>query len=280
VSHSVEAVVYVHGISQHDIGYSDAWYDALRPHLGRRLQKHEVRWSDLVNVAPMMATEADTAKLIEEEQLRQQIHAELEARKVRNGQVTPPVTGRNADKQYQAMTFALDDFVRYMVWESTRNSILSRFDEVVVPMLNGGRTLHVIAHSWGTVVAYEGLRRRDYKRPSGRIANLITLGSALSIGPVQANLFRRVTDGRLPQVVDAFINVDAGGDIVGGPLAPHFKVTEEYLRQKPTGCSTFWLSPKTARSFTCAHSSYFQTKNYRVQRDIIAHYINKSTSQT
>lgn len=269
------AVVYVHGISQHDAGYSDAWYDALCPHLRCRLDKHEVRWSDLVNAARMMAGEADAAKLSEEEILRQQIEAELAARKVRNGQVAPAAT----EGRYQAMSFALDDFVRYMVWESTRNDILSRFEDVAIPLLHDARTLHVIAHSWGTVVAYEGLRRLDQKAPAGRVANLITLGSALSIATVQGNLFGRVSDGRMPQVVESFVNVDAGGDIVGGPLAPPFKVTKEYLQQKPTGCSTFWLSPKTARSFTCAHSSYFENNNRHVQRDIIAHYINQAISR-
>lgn len=271
------AVVYVHGISQHDSGYSDAWYDALRPHLGSQLKKHEVRWSDLVNAARMMAAEASPAKLSEEERLRAQILAELEARKTRNGQV-PIVRAGSTENQVRASSFALDDFVRYMVWESTRNSILSRFEEVVSPMLNAGCTLHIISHSWGTVVAYEGLRRLDERRPAGRVANLITLGSALSIATVQGNLFGRVSDGRMPKIVDSFVNVDAGGDIVGGPLAPPFKVTKEYLQQQPTGCSTFWLYPRTARNFTCAHSSYFENKNRRVQRDIIAHYINKSNT--
>lgn len=274
MTNSTHAVVYVHGISQHDEGYSDAWHNALRPHLHAKLDKHEVRWSDLVNAARMMASEADAAKLSEEEMLRQQIEAELAARKVRNGQVAPAAT----EGRYQAMSFALDDFVRYMVWESTRNDILSRFEEVAIPLLNDGRNLHVIAHSWGTVVAYEGLRRLDQKVPAGRVANLITLGSALSIATVQRNLFGRTADGRRPGVVDSFINVDAGGDIVGGQLTPAFEVTKEFLQQKPTGCSTFWLRPKTAKSFTCAHSSYFQSDNHRVQRDIIAHYIDKSNS--
>jgi hypothetical protein len=275
----VRCGIYVHGISQHDSGYSDAWYDALRPHLGRPLEKHEVRWSDLVNAPRMMATEASATKLDEEERLRREIQAELESRKARNGQVTPGITRRNAGNQYQASSFALDDFVRYMVWESTRNSILSRFDDIALPLLKAGYRLHVITHSWGTVVAYEGLRHIDHERPAGRVANLITLCSALSIGTVQRNLFGRVSDGRLPQVVDAFINVDAGGDIVGGPIAPPFEITEEYLNKRSTGCQTFWFYPRTARDFLCAHSSYFDPKNTAVNRSIVAHYINNALAK-
>ena len=77
-----------------------------------------------------------------------------------------------------------------------RNDILTRFDHIVVPLLQDARTLHIIAHSWGTVLSYEGLRRLDDVDLSGRVANLILLGSPLSIAPVQRNLFARVADGR------------------------------------------------------------------------------------
>jgi pimeloyl-ACP methyl ester carboxylesterase len=227
----------------------------------------------------MMAMEADAAKLSEEERLRLQIQAELEARKLRNGQA-PVVTARNADDQLRALSFALDDFVRYMVWESTREDILSRFDDIVMPLLEAGRTLHIIAHSWGTVVSYEGLRRLDGEALPGRVANLVVLGSALSIGAVQRNLFGRVSDGRKPKIVETFVNVDAGGDIVGGDISPPFDVTRQFLNQKPTGCATFWPRRRTARSFTCAHGSYFQPENTGVQRDIIAHYINAANTST
>ena len=163
-----------------------------------------------------------------------------------------------------------------MAWQGTRESILSRFTDVVQPLLKDGRTIHIISHSWGTVVSYEGLRRFDNETLPGSVSNLFVLGSALSIRAVQKNLFGRVIDGRQPTTVKRIFNIDAGGDIVGGPISPPFTTTEQFLDQFPTGCSTFPLRRRTAMSFTCAHGSYFQPENTAVNRDILAHYINQT----
>ena len=161
-----------------------------------------------------------------------------------------------------------------MMWQPIRNAILTRFDNVVVPLLTDGRIVHIISHSWGTVVAYEGLRRLDAEQFDARVANLFVLGSALSLEIVQWNLFDRVDDGRMPTLVDRFYNINADGDIVGGPINPPFAATEEFLNQHPTGCKTLPLRRNTARSFTCAHSSYFHPENAAVNRDILALQIN------
>lgn len=274
------AIVYVHGISEHQPGYSDDWYTALQPHLSQTVEKYEVLWSNIVNRMAMNGgDDADNAARIaeEEEELRQAVHEELEARRSHNRQKPEVDTANNAA---MAQGFAIDDFFRYMVREDTRNAILKSFDEVVVPLLSEGRTIHIIAHSWGTVVSYEGLRRLDDDGLPGRVANLIVLGSALSFDSVQANLFGRVTNGLRPSLVDNFVNIDAGGDVVGGPIAPPFENVNEFMERVPTGCSMFWFrrlyGHPTARNPACAHRSYFQHENTAVQRDIIAHYINPS----
>ncbi len=293
------AIVYVHGISDHQPGYSDAWHAALKPHLSRSIDKHEVRWSDIVNALSMAIdaasealaegrevkfetgddTEGDAKLLVEQEDLRDEIEAELASRAVQNRQANRKMAEHSGKLICGESGFGLtfDDFVRYMIWEDTRNEIVTRFNEVVIPLLRDGRTLNIIAHSWGTVVAYEALRRLDDETFSGRGSNLIVLGSPLSIGPVQRNLFGRIGGGSRPKLVDNFVNVDAGGDIVGGPLAPTFNVTEQFLRQRPTGCSTFFLWRRVAKNFVCAHSSYFNQDNVAVNRDIIARYINKAS---
>jgi hypothetical protein len=69
----------------------------------------------------------------------------------------------------------------------------------------------VISHNWGTVVAYEALRRLDTARPDlpdGSARNFFTAGSALAIPPVK----------RRPRVVGAWVNLNAHFDVVGGPL--------------------------------------------------------------
>ncbi len=115
----------------------------------------------------------------------------------------------------RSRSFAVDDFTRYMLFEATREAILNEFFRIVVPELEAGAKVHIVSHSWGTVVAYEGLRRLDSRQLPGRVSTLVTAGSALSIGAVQSNLFGRVGDGRTPKHVETIINVDAGGDVVG-----------------------------------------------------------------
>ncbi|MGD9128613.1 MAG: hypothetical protein PVH19_14645, partial [Planctomycetia bacterium] len=155
-----------------------------------------------------------------------------------------------------------------------RDKILTRFHEKLLPLLEKGHDLHVISHSWGTVVAYEGLRRYDDEQLDCQVSSFFVLGSALSIKHVRRNLFKRVNDGRKPTVVDRFINLDASGDSVGGSLEQHFEITKEYVDIFPTGCKVNPSNPNTTDDLICAHSSYFNADNFTVNRDIIARSIN------
>ena len=273
-----EVVVYVHGISQHRPGYSDPWWNAMRPHLTRPLTKTEVVWSDIVNPRSEQLRSTLSRATPEHANLRWKIEAEL-SRRIETDQ---RFTGRardsrevseRAESDVRADGFSIDDFVRYMLDASVRSQILQRFDSTVRPLLDNGVTIHIISHSWGTVVAYEGLRNIDSVSLSGRVANLFVVGSALSIGAVQSNLFGRVPDGRRPSHVDRLINLDAGGDPVGGTIADHFEVAAEHLGLEPTGCTTFPFT-NIAISASCAHSSYFRDRNDPVNRDLFASKIN------
>jgi pimeloyl-ACP methyl ester carboxylesterase len=174
-----------------------------------------------------------------------------------------------------ARGLAIDDFVRYMVQEQTREAILKEFIDVVRPLLEAGRTLHIVAHSWGSVVAYEGLRRLDDIQGGGIVDTLFTVGAAISMAPVQANLFDRTQDGRLPDRVSRIINLDARGDIVGGRVADQFEGARDFVRLSPTGCRTIPFTGTTL-NFACAHSSYFEPANKAVNRDLFARFINGS----
>ncbi len=269
-----EVVVYVHGISQHRPGYSDPWWGAMRPHLTRPLTKTEVVWSDIVNPRSEQLRSALRRSTPEQADLRRKIEAELSQR-IETGQRS---TGRTrvsrqvierAESEVRGDGLSLDDFLRYMLDASVRSQILQRFDSIVRPLLDNGVKVHIISHSWGTVVAYEGLRNLDSVSLSGRVANLFVVGSALSIGAVQSNLFGRVTDGRRPSHVDRLINLDAGGDPVGGTITDQFDVDVEHLGLQPTGCTTIPFT-NIAISISCAHSSYFRPDNIPVNRDVFS----------
>jgi hypothetical protein len=105
--------------------------------------------------------------------------------------------------------------------------------------------------------------------PRGRVHNLFTVGSALSIWPVRVNLAERFPGGEKPRGVARWVNLDARFDIVGGRIqgAP-FAVDVERLSLAPIGC-TFPITP------ICAHASYFSAANQIVNRDIFGFFIGQ-----
>lgn len=266
-SSATEQIVYVHGISQHRPGYSDSWFGAMKPHLSRDIPKSEVIWSDLVNPRSLQSKSASE----EMARLASQIKQEIETRQRQDAESTGQ---RSVDPRGLFDSgFKIDDFLRYMLIPETREQILKRFFDVVVPLLQQGKKIHIVAHSWGSVVAYEGMRRLDGHNLTGHVENLFTVGAALSIGPVQSNLFDRLTDGRKPQHVRHIYNVHSGGDPVGGRIEDAFTIDKDFPKVAPTGCTTYPFT-QIAISPSCAHSSYFNRDNMKTNRDIFARLIN------
>jgi hypothetical protein len=273
---SGRVLVSVHGIGNHRDGYSNSWWQALSPHVGASFDpsdlgrgRQEVLWSDLVNRSRSLQRSLPAEEV---NALRQSILDVIDDRRSheasRSGRLDQLPVARGS-------AIAIDDFLVYMLDDGMRRRILERFTRVVGPLLAAGTRIDLISHSWGTVVAYEGLRELEKRGLSGRVANWFTAGSALSIAPVQGRLRpeNRPANGRrapYPALVDAWINLDAKGDPVGGPLVGRFPVTREYLELDPTTCARqFWGGYEIG----CAHGSYFQVPNLRVNRDIFAGHI-------
>jgi hypothetical protein len=276
-------LVYVHGISQHTAGYSNSWWSALQPHVGQTYgngnlgeKRQEVIWSDLVNAARTLELSRAASEDVEKERLRREITAVLQERqqqqiaKNTNSVAEARQAARQADITERGNNMAIDDFLVYMTDSRMRQQIIDRFTKVLEPLLRSNNRIDIICHSWGTVVAYEGLRELE-KNPliQGRVANLFTVGSALSILPVRTALRAENQNGRRPAFVDRWYNLDAKGDLVGGMLRDKFELTEEYLELDPTGCTRSWFG----YNLGCAHSSYFNTANAKVNRDLFAKFI-------
>ncbi len=281
-------LVYVHGISSHVSGYSNTWWAALRGHTklfgagALNGTRYEVLWSNLVNsraaraVAEMQGDAQREA--VEAEILRARIQDVLEDRQ--RQQVAPvgkmaaaSDTARGLDTD-RGRGFTFDDFLVYMVNNNMRQQIINRFTQVVRPLLAAGAEVDIIAHSWGTVVAYEGLRELEtVPNLTGRVTNFFTVGSALSLPPIRSSLRAANRNGRRPTMVQQWINLDAQGDLVGGSLADMFAVDGEKLELEPTGCQKT-LGGLGWYNLACAHASYFRTDNQLVNRDIFANFIN------
>jgi len=130
-----------------------------------------------------------------------------------------------------------------------------------------------VPEGW-TVVAYEGLRQLEdegLRRPL--IRNFFTVGAALSIGPVKWRLREANRDGRKPASVRRWVNLNARGDIVGGPLGGRpYDVDLDFVDLDPFGCGSFlWLVDPQ-----CAHGSYFRIGNLAVNRGVFGRFIDLS----
>ena len=269
-------IVYVHGISQHENGFSNPWWNSMQPHLDNPnlFIRHEVLWSPVVNPRgrstqdrQLPSEASDFAKSVE--MILKDRHKQLQFRIPDNTRSVAPDT----EVTVRGSGLAIDDFARYMTNEDEREQILNIFHLRVQPLLETGEKINIICHSWGSVVAWEGLRRLDSLSLSGKVENLFLVGSALSIGPVQDNLFGRITDGRRPDSVSRIYNLDASGDIVGGRISNQFSVDSEFLELDPVGCRKIPFT-NIAINPGCAHGSYFNSDNHQTNKEIFAQMLN------
>jgi hypothetical protein len=291
-------VVYVHGICRHDPGFSKPWFAAMKPYVGDIQEEncHEVLWSDIVHPTALASMaraqirsravlnlmhpkapedgEPDVMTQIKDflADRAQQQFLEANLRSAGPGQGTAlmrlPTVAPQAMFSIPALE-CVDDFADYLRDRNVRDQVIDRFHQVVRPLLGQGARLHVISHSWGTVVAYEGLRLLDGENVGeGIVHNFFTVGSALAIPPVKHRLIAEAMDGARPRLVQNWVNLDAHFDIVGGPLqGVPFAVDQEFLGLEPIGCSAIFPNP------VCAHGSYFNMENVPVNRDIFGRFI-------
>jgi len=147
----------------------------------------------------------------------------------------------------------LGEFVKYLVYRDIRTAVKEKVKEKLRPLAGLGYDISIIAHSWGTVVAYESLIDLQQELPAFQLTNLFTLGSPLWL--VQYLLDD--PSGRKPANVANWLNIHAQGDLIGSWLNPAFQVDQDYAVPDFSGGVD-------------AHDSYFLKGNVAVQRDIVA----------
>jgi metacaspase-1 len=146
----------------------------------------------------------------------------------------------------------IGDFATYLASPRVRAAVQEEAKKILRPFATGDFTVSVVAHSWGTVVAYDALLDLEQETPDLRVANLFTLGSPLWA----VRFFLEDRSGRKPGNLGHWTNVNARGDLIGSWLRPAFDVDQDH--QVP------------AFGDGDAHSSYFVDGNLAVQRDIVA----------
>lgn len=281
-------LVSVHGICVHLEKFSDPWWEAFSRHLTPRVRealasnRQEVLWSRHVSAVDREVSAIESAEQREVEQqlrnvLRERAVREVSSEIARSAAEPSAVSAAGGVRAAQPVgplpravlgipgLDCVDDFAKYLVNDRIRSAVLGEFSRVLRPMLARGESIELISHSWGSVVAFEGLRQLEAEGLPGRVHTWFTVGAALSIAYVADRL--RPRDGRKPVMVDRWVNLDARADIVGGSLqAVGMRVDVEYLELEPVGCRGFgpFISP------ACSHSSYFEAANVVVNRDIFA----------
>jgi hypothetical protein len=145
----------------------------------------------------------------------------------------------------------LGDFARYLVSRGVRTAVREELKRLLRPLAGRSLGINVIAHSWGTVVAYDSLLDLSAELPDLQVDNLFTLGSPLWM----VRHFLEDGSGRKPANLANFVNVHARGDVVGSWLKPAFQVDKDF--QVPS------IGPD-------AHGSYFVEGNEAVQHNIVA----------
>lgn len=77
------------------------------------------------------------------------------------------------------------DLHRYRHHRATRNAVRERLRERLRAARAGGRQIMLIAHSMGSIVAYDVLRAASRNLPGLRISHFVTLGSPLGLVEVK-----------------------------------------------------------------------------------------------
>jgi hypothetical protein len=290
-------LVYVHGICKHTAGYSTPWWETLRAYgttafgagqLGDT--RLEVLWSDIIipnsTAAAMALAPAVELDVFERQQFLGDLRQELTNRAAASAAHSlGPTRALGASIAPQAAGSLLsipalqcvDGFAYYMVNDSIRARIIQRFTDCVGPLLQQTGDIDIISHSWGTVVAYEGLRQlADQGLDATRVRNWFTVGAALSIGVVKDRLRPENQDGARPANVRRWVNLNAQGDSVGGQMKGYpYAVDAEYLELPPFGCPgllNVLVNP------SCAHGSYFVAGNEIVNEKIFTWFIDHDTT--
>jgi metacaspase-1 len=262
---------FVHGIGRPSAGFSVPWREAFNEYLNFPVGDYiEVLWS-AAYPAMMQARNVDTptALLTPQEQVEAvHLRKTLETILATRRPTKAPTPGKPALREWPEIAtpeafglpvWILDprdyigEFIEYLVNRSVRNAVKEKFKQQMRLLAGQGDTISIIAHSWGTVVAYESLIDLEGELPNLKLANLFTLGSPLWM--VHYLLDER--SGRKPRNTSRWVNIYAQGDVIGAGLKPGFQADQDFAVPN-------FGTPNDL------HNSYFYKHNTAVQHDIVA----------
>ena len=246
-------VAWVHGVSDYKPGYSAVWTKIFNQYLNLpdpATDFIEVYWRGVFTAMTLAPRQPmNEAELVQAVQKRAEVHQALAtsllARAGANQALLPPLL-LNPEA-------VVGEFIQYLLDENIRAAVKEKMKEKLRLLVGQGLNISIIAHSWGTVVAYESLIDLQQELPALQVTNLFTLGSPLWLVRSLLN----DPSGHKPGNIAKWVNIYASGDFIAYSLYPDFQDDEDdEVPDFSNGADT--------------HNSYFLNGNVAVQRDIVA----------
>lgn len=244
------SVVIIHGVGNQNAGYSRPIQDLLKAQ-NPSLHFVEVLWSDLGSLLRKAPAAVDKEQQAAEQELLAEINA-AEQRALASRTVLP--SGPSQDETQIRNEFAaargfVGPIVRYeFLSGAERNQIQHRLrDALDWSAKNADKTI-VIAHSLGSVIAFDALHGWEGAAAPGKVAVLSTMGS-----PLAKRVFvqhRGRPSGRPPNAA-AWLNFHSPSDPIASALSgPYADVTDDDVKTS--------ILPLTAHSAYWTHEDVIQ----------------------
>ncbi len=131
------------------------------------------------------------------------------------------MTGMSAAAE-KVLKEKLPDLHRYYEETDTRNELRGRLEKVVRD--NKGKRIMVVAHSMGSIIAYDVLRAIGRDDPSCTVDHFVTIGSPLGLPHVKYKILQESSLVRTPSIVRKWTNLADRRD----PVAADIYLKDDY----------------------------------------------------
>lgn len=116
----------------------------------------------------------------------------------------------------------LPDLHRYYEEPVTRNKLRDRLEKAVTD--NKGKRIMVVAHSMGSIIAYDVLRAIGRDDPTCKVDHFVTIGSPLGLPHVKYKILQESSMIRTPSIVKKWTNLADRRD----PVAADIYLKDDY----------------------------------------------------
>ena len=118
----------------------------------------------------------------------------------------------------------LKDLYTYYHDNAIRNDLRSMFEEAILENANAGNKIMVVAHSMGSIIAYDVLRKLGRVNNNLSIEHFVTIGSPLGLPHVKHMIIKENHLVRTPSIVKKWSNLADRRD----PVATDTHLSDDY----------------------------------------------------